>query len=196
MFTLCACVSMWGSTNKLVNKLRDSLLETSSFGKSLCTILACFQLKEISLQLRQDYIEREQRPSESFAEEFTSLFLDEAVEGTGGSGRHQTRNPQGLSQILPAMQRDCRRFGWGFLKSLLWRSEMVGHRLRDAYWMIREEQIEQIGLIQHKLKDFGLTTPGQCSGGCGASTLGGVGPPGDQQRGGLRLRQHIPAAWK
>lgn len=56
--------------------------------------------------------------------------------------------------------------------------------------------IEQIGLIQHKLKDFGLTTPGQCSRGCGASTLGGVGPPGDQQRGGLRLRQHIPAAWK
>jgi len=91
---------MWGSTNKLVNKLRDSLLETSSFGKSLCTILACFQLKEISLQLRQDYIEREQRPSESFAEEFTSLFLDEAVEGTGGSGRHQT----------PGIPKDCLRF--------------------------------------------------------------------------------------
>ena len=27
---------------------------------------------------------------------------------------------------------------------------------------------------------------GQCSGGCGASALGGVCPPGDQQRGGLQ----------
>ena len=113
------------------------------------------------------------------------------VEGTGG-GRHQTRNPQG-PEVLALKIGLIRLIPNDFLK-------MVLHRLRDAYWSMIIiilyiyiiVQFIQFAKSTNRL-GFNISSkfwvwllPGQCSGGCGASALGGVCPPGDQQRGGLQ----------